>query len=96
MAIFAILMPTPQPSVIEGIKRLFPDDYLALNETQYLVSSAGTAEALTIKLGMGPQRDGSSTTGSAVVFKTSSYYGRAPTAVWDWMKAKLEAPPSGG
>ena len=95
MAIFAILMQTPQPLVIQGIKELFPDDYLVLNETQYLISATGTAEALTKKLGMGPKEEGKDVTGSAVIFKTSSYYGRATNIVWDWIKTKLESAPSG-
>ncbi len=98
MTIFAILMPTLQPLVVAEIKRLFPNDHLPLNETQYLISASGTAESITTRLGMGPasREGGGPPTGSAVVLATSSYYGRAPAAVWDWMKAKLEEPTSGG
>ena len=89
-------MPAPQPRVIAEIERLFPEDYLALNETQYLISTTGTAQGLTNKLGMGPPPDTSTQiTGSAVVLAASTYWGRAPTVVWDWMKAKLESAPSG-
>jgi hypothetical protein len=96
MAIFAILMPTPQPLLKAEIVRLYPDDHLALNDTQYLISTTGTVQSLTTKLGMGPtQEEGKNITGTAVVLATSSYWGRAPSAVWDWMKAKLEAPLSG-
>jgi hypothetical protein len=28
--------------------------------------------------------------GNAIVLATSSYYGRAPSTVWDWMKSNLE------
>jgi hypothetical protein len=95
MAIFAVLMPTPQPIVIGLIKELFPNDYLTLNDTQILISAPGTAEELTKRLGLGPIEEGNPPpTGSAVILKTSSYYGRAPTAVWDWMKTKLESSPS--
>jgi hypothetical protein len=96
MTIFAILMPTPQPALVAEITRLYPDDHLSLNETQYLISASGTVQGLTTKLGMGPTREaGKELTGNAVIFATSSYWGRAPAAVWDWMKVKLEAPPSG-
>jgi hypothetical protein len=30
MSIFAVLMPTPQPDVVAEIRRLFPNDHLAL------------------------------------------------------------------
>ncbi len=33
--------------------------------------------------------------GNAVVFSTNGYFGRAPTNIWEWIKAKLEATPSG-
>ena len=96
MSIFAVLLPTPQPALVAEIRRLFPDNHLALNETQYLISTLGTAEELTVRLGMGPAVEGGPPlTGSDVVLAISSYYGRAPTPVWDWMYAKLEAPARG-
>jgi hypothetical protein len=96
MTIFAILMPEPQPRVVAEIVRLYPDDFLMLSDTQYLISSTATAQGLTIKLGMGPTREGAAEiTGNAVVLAISSYWGRAPVSVWDWLKAKLEAPASG-
>lgn len=91
VAIFAILMPTPQPLLIAKIVKVFPNDYLRLNETQYLISSSRTVQSLAMKLGLGAGEQGQPITGSAVIFATSSYWGRAPTPVWDWMKAKLEA-----
>jgi hypothetical protein len=30
----------------------------------------------------------------AIVFATSSYFGRAPATVWEWIKVKLESSPS--
>jgi hypothetical protein len=95
MAIFAILMPSPQPNLISEIKRLFPFDHLSLNETQYLISTTGTALELSAKLGIyDTQEPAKPPTGLAVILATSSYFGRAPTTVWEWMKAKLEAQPS--
>jgi hypothetical protein len=52
MTIFAILMPTPQPQLIEEIKIKFATDHLALNDTQYLVSTVSTAVDLAAKLGV--------------------------------------------
>jgi hypothetical protein len=95
MAIFAILMPSPQPNLIAEIKRQYSLDHLMLNETQDLISTNGTALELSAKLGIYDIKEPTkAATGLAVIFATSSYFGRAPTSVWEWMKAKLEANPS--
>jgi hypothetical protein len=92
MTIFAIMLPTPTPAIAEAIRRSYPLDHLAVNETQWLISSRETAADVSNKLGItGPT---SPSTGNAIVFATSSYFGRAPATVWDWIKVKLEA--SGG
>ena len=96
MTIFAVLMPNPQPALVAEINAVFPGGHLALNETQYLISTSGTAVELSAKLGIYDAKNpAKAVTGSAVILVTSSYFGRAPTTVWEWMKAKLEAPPSG-
>ena len=96
MTIFTVLMPTPQPNLAANIKQIFPKDHLPLNDTQWLISTTGTAVELVAKLGIydatQPQKP---PTGIALVFSISAYYGRGPTSVWDWINAKLEAP-SGG
>lgn len=92
MTIFAVLMPTPQPSLTEEIKKSFPNDYLSLNDTQYLVSSSGTVAELTAKVGIwDPANPTAPATGIAVVVSISSYSGRASPTVWEWLKTKLES-----
>lgn len=92
MALFAVLMPSPQQKIAETIKSTFPQDHLALNDTQWLVSTTGTVVELTAKLGIydatQPQK---ASTGNAVIVAVSAYFGRGPTSVWDWIKAKLES-----
>jgi hypothetical protein len=96
MTVFAVLMPTPEPAIVARIEQFFPFEYLKLSDTQYLISSSGTAIELSAKLGVYDINDsGKPATGNAVILATSSYFGRAPTTVWDWMKAKLESPPRG-
>jgi hypothetical protein len=96
MAVFAVLMPTPQPALIAAIQRLFPTDCLAITDTQWLISTKGTAIELTAKLGI---YDGAEpekpAIGSAIILLVTSYFGRAPSDVWDWLKAKQEASPRG-
>lgn len=96
MTIFAILLPSPQPALEEAIKTAYPNEYLSINSTQWLVSSSETAIEITAKIGVYDEKNPTSPpTGNAVVFAISSYYGRAPTNIWDWIKSKLEAPSRG-
>jgi hypothetical protein len=93
MTIFAILMPHAQPALVEEVKRLYPSDHLSLSETQWLVSSKQTVTEVSHAIGVSsPDPDPTKFTpkGLAVIFTTSSYFGRAPTGVWDWIKVKLE------
>jgi hypothetical protein len=94
MTIFAVMLPAPAPGLTEAIKRLFPNDHLAISDTQFLISAAGTTIDLSAKLGVYDPKQPAHTVGNAIIFATSSYFGRAPTTIWDWIKAKLESPPS--
>jgi hypothetical protein len=91
MTVFVILLPTPAPAVVEGIKKAFPDNYFSINDTQWLVSTTGTAMEVTSKIGVfDPKVPLSPPIGNAVVFSTNGYFGRAPTNIWEWIKTKLE------
>jgi len=95
MTIFAIMLPSPQTGVVEAIKREFPADHYPVTDTQWLISSSGTAMDVSAKLGVyDPKNSSAAPTGSAIIFATSSYFGRAPSPIWDWIKAKLESSPS--
>jgi hypothetical protein len=94
MTVFAVMLPAPAPALVDAIQRLFPHDHLVISETQYLISAAGTAIDLSAKLGVYDPKDPAKAVGNAIIFATSSYFGRAPSTVWDWIKAKLESPPS--
>jgi hypothetical protein len=95
MTIFAILMPSPQPNLAESIKATFPTDHLELTPTQWLVSSKETVNEVSAKIGVTTPQADVAPKGLAVIFATSSYFGRAPATVWDWIKIKLESTPSG-
>jgi hypothetical protein len=91
MTIFAVLLPMPQPRLVEAIIRAFPNDHLQITDTQWLISAGGTVVELTAKLGIYDAADPTvPPTGNAIVFAVSAYHGRAPTTVWDWIKAQLE------
>ena len=95
MTVFAVLMPSPQPNLAARIKALYASEHLPINDTQWLISTVGTVNELSAKLGIfDPAKPAEPPTGSAVIFATSAYFGRAPATIWDWLKIKLETPPS--
>jgi hypothetical protein len=96
MTVFAILLPGPQPRVVEAIKHAYPNDFLSITDIQWLISANGTAIDVSAKLGIyDPKNPTVPPSGNAVIFATSSYFGRAEATIWDWLKTKLEASPSG-
>jgi hypothetical protein len=70
---------------------MFPSDHYKLDGGSFLVSTKGTAQELSEKLGVT-----GGTNGAAVVVEVASYFGRANPNVWSWIKSKLEAPNSNG
>lgn len=95
MTIFAVLMPSYAPALATRIQQIYPNDHLMIVNTQWLVSAGGTALDISTALGIYDPKNPGVTTGNAIVFAVASYHGRAPTPIWDWIKAKLEARPSG-
>jgi hypothetical protein len=92
MTIFAILMPRPQPALAEKLVSVFKTDTLQVSDTQWLVSAIGTAQEISVRLGIyNPDNPTAAPVGEAIVFATSGYFGRAPANIWEWIKVKLEA-----
>lgn len=79
-------------SLLVPSRMAYPNDWISLSDTQFLVSSEGTAIEVSTKIGVADPADRRKpSVGPAVILATTAYYGRAPTPVWDWMKSKLEA-----
>jgi hypothetical protein len=89
MTIFAVLLPAPQPSFAARIEERYAGSYFKVSDTQYLVSARSTAMEVSAKLGLDLA---DALAGSAIILAVSSYWGRAPTTVWDWIKTRMEAP----
>ncbi|WFR98722.1 hypothetical protein [Rhizobium tumorigenes] len=85
MSIFVIFKVSHQDKLQEALERVFPEDHLRVDATEWLVSAKMTSKEVCDHLGIS---DGSTT--SAVVFKMESYFGRAATSIWDWIKTKSE------
>ena len=86
MAIFVIFRVSNQVQLERALSEAFPGNHLKVEDGQYLVSSPGIAKDVSDRLGI---TDGK--TGVAMVFSMANYFGRAPTDIWDWIKAKAEA-----
>lgn len=69
-----------------ALQKSFPDNHLEVTDGQFLVASQSTAMDVSNRLGI---TDGEN--GSAIVFSMGSYYGRASTNIWDWIKSKAES-----
>ena len=86
MTLFAILGHDENPKLEAALAVHFPDNFLKIGAGQWLVAGKGTSVDVSNVLGIS---DGSS--GSAIVVSVASYYGRAASNIWEWMKVKLSA-----
>lgn len=60
------------------------------NGRGWLVQFSGTSVELSNHIGITGQAEGqSSATGSAMVAPISSYYGRGPNDMWEWLSLKF-------
>ncbi len=84
------------PQLAEAIKNGFPQDHLAISDTQWLVSTAATAPEVAARINVyDPTNPNRPPTGNAVILSDSAYTGRAPPNIWNWLKTKMESPPRG-
>jgi hypothetical protein len=87
MIVFAVSALAPNAALDAALPAKFPGNCLQASPTLWLVASGGTAQEVSDKIGI---TEGG--LGSTIVFSTAGYYGRAPSNIWEWIKAKLEAP----
>ena len=93
MTIFVVLLPTVQQPLTAKIVAEFGGNSLRINDTQWLISASGTAQEICSQLGIyDPASPNAAPVGTAIVFASSGYFGRAPTNIWEWIKVKLETP----
>ncbi len=87
MAIFVIFRVSDPPKMLEKLREVYPNDHLQVQQGEFLVSASGTAKDVAERLGI----TGTTTpTVAAIVFSMASYFGRASTEIWDWIKTKAE------
>jgi hypothetical protein len=78
-----------------NITAQFPADYYEIGRGQWLVSFSGTAQELSVKVGLITQDKASLISGVAV-FGIAGYYGVASRDMWEWIATKLSTGPSTG
>jgi hypothetical protein len=92
--IFAIIRVSDSTKISEAIKKVFPEDHLALGHDEWLVSFKGTANELTEKIGITTRNEEGKLVkgnlGSVMVLAVSSYQGVADTNTWEWMASRSE------
>jgi hypothetical protein len=86
MGIFVIFRVADPAKIKAAVEAEFPLDNISLDHNEWLVSMKGTAKEVSDKL-----KISDASNGAAIVFGMSNYFGRAPSDVWDWVKAKAEA-----
>jgi hypothetical protein len=87
MTVFVILAETDEPKLGTAIATHFKDNYLKVGPGQWFVAGGGTSVDVSNILGIT-----TGATSSAIVLSINSYYGRASTNVWEWLKVKLSTP----
>jgi hypothetical protein len=91
MTVFVVI-PQPNPNTAKlaaVVTEMFRDALFPLEgQHGWLISTTGTAQALSEKLGIA-----SGDNGAALVLEVASYFGRATPDTWSWIKTKMESPP---
>ena len=82
---FVVIPTSPDHKLDQVIGASFPKDHYKLPLGQWMISFDGTSKELSDKLGISE-----GTNGLGVVAAINGYFGRAPTGLWEWMKAKME------
>ena len=87
MIVFAVLAPEEDPRLATAISSHFKDNFLKLGPGLWFVAGDGTSVDVSNILGIS-----TGDTGSVIVVSINSYYGRASTNTWEWLKVKMSKP----
>ena len=86
MSIFLVTPILDPAKVAASVKANFAVDYYTIQNTNsVLVHYSGTTKELSDKLGITTGENG-----TGIIVSFSSYYGRASTDIWEWIKSRLE------
>jgi hypothetical protein len=85
MAMFVVLMESPNDELLSEIKARFPSDHFAITPSQILISADSTVDALSDLLDIRKGRFGK----TAILRIDGRGQGWHSKALWDWLNQKL-------
>ena len=98
MSIYAVIpLANNFAKLSESAKEVFPSDdintFVLSADAGYLINFSGTSQELGKNLFITLGKDEASNTvvGPALIVPFSSYWGLGSTAMWEWIKARLES-----
>jgi hypothetical protein len=94
MPIFVLLPQneTAQQLLPQAVERAYPGASKKLANHNWLVAGKGSAQDVSATLGItDPKNPAANAVGTVMVLEIASYYGRATSDIWDWVKTKWEA-----
>lgn len=85
--IFAVIAASQPEPLKANIESAFPDANLSVGQGQWLLiaPSTMTTQELAMKLGISADPPVS----TAIVLSVTSYFGRAPLNIWEWLLTKM-------
>lgn len=86
MNVFVVFKVSDPDKLSEAIVSAYPHDHLRLQEDEWLIAGPSTAQEVSDRLEISTGENG-----TGIVFRMGSYFGRASTNIWDWIKTKSEA-----
>ncbi|MFL9892429.1 hypothetical protein [Paraburkholderia sp. RL17-381-BIF-C] len=87
MPLYFVAALTNPAKILEVAKSEFPEsDLHEVAQDKFFVNFAGTSTDLSQKLGIAE-----GATGNGIVLLVTSYHGRAPKSVWEWVNLKQNA-----
>lgn len=87
MPLYFVAALTNPTKIADAAKNAVPaSDFHEVAADKFFVNFAGTSTDLSQKLGIAE-----GTTGNGIVLLVSSYHGRAPKSIWEWVNLKLNA-----
>lgn len=92
MNVYAVIATRPETvaGIGQALTEKFPEHFIQAGDRLWFVSDKGTTFEFSSKLGvMG--RGGGGLITSVVILPVTTYWGHENTALWEWLKNRLEA-----
>lgn len=85
MTVFAVigLRDAAAQRLLLAVPKTYPEGSLRISPTSWLVVDRGTSREVSEKLGINTPQSG-----DAIVLAVSSYWGMAPTSIWEWIQSR--------